>query len=75
MQVSFLHCYKQNLKICSLLSEVVKPEDNQFRGLYHLSLLIKKTQRRLSDYNCAFINIRGQQSKKVVGKNPTSTLP
>ena len=33
-----------------------------------------KRQRQGLDDNCTFINIRGQQSEKVVGKNPNIHL-
>ena len=33
-----------------------------------------KKHRQALDYNCAFSNIRGQQSEKVVGKNPNIHL-
>ena len=51
----------------------MKPEGNQVRG--SCCLLQLKEQRRALGYDDTFINIRGLQSEKVVGKNPNMHLP
>ena len=48
---------------------ILKPEGNRVwapAACHHLA----KKQRQGLDYNCTFISIRGQHSKKVAGKNP-----
>ena len=50
---------------------VMKPEGKRVWACASCHRSTKKRKQGLG-YNCAFINIRGQQSKKVVGKNPNT---